>query len=54
MLQQVEIMHVAMEMLLTWIYINQSGIIVMEKGDVGVQQAGYGTVIQANLCITFR
>jgi len=29
-------MHVAMEMLLTWVYINQSGIIVMDVGDVDV------------------
>jgi hypothetical protein len=35
MLQQVELMRVAREMLLTWIYINQNGIIVMEMGVVG-------------------
>jgi hypothetical protein len=33
-LQQAEIMHVAMEMLVTWIYINHSGIIVLGMGDV--------------------
>ena len=44
MLQQVKIMNVAMEMLLTLIYFKQNGIIVMEVGywllvvmwDVGV------------------
>jgi hypothetical protein len=34
--QQVDIMPVATEMLLTWIEINHSRFIVMEMGDVGV------------------